>query len=130
MSQKVNPNLSHALYDFESKLPLAEAIASQGIKFDNGKAPLHLLNQEALLLTAQVFGFGAKKYAKHNWRKGINLTRILDSVMRHCIELQLGNDIDEESGLPHAAHAIAGLMMFMGINKDSPEFDDRYKNYE
>jgi hypothetical protein len=130
MSQKVNPNLSHALYDFESGMPLAEALTAQGLKFDNGKAPLHLLNQEALLLTAQVFGFGAQKYAKHNWRKGINLTRILDSVMRHCIELQLGNDIDEESGLPHAAHAIAGLMMFMGINKDSPEFDDRYKNYE
>jgi len=101
-----------------------------GIKHDQGKAPLHLLNQEALIETAKVFGYGAQKYSANNWRKGINLTRILNAVERHCMELQQGNDIDEESGLSHAAHAIAGLMMFMGINKHSPEYDDRYKNHD
>lgn len=131
MTQRDNPNLRHALHDFESRLgSVAEILQTTGVKYDAGKAPLHLLNQDALLETAKVFGFGAEKYAKHNWRKGIPLTRILDGVMRHCIELQKGNDIDPESGLPHAAHAIAGLMMFMGINKDSPEFDDRYKDYD
>jgi hypothetical protein len=131
MCQKESPNLKHALHDFESRLgAVAELLDSKGVKYDSGKAPLHLLNHEALLATAKVFGFGAQKYAKHNWRKGIELTRLLDSVGRHLLELQQGNDIDEESGLPHAAHAIAGLMMFMGVQKHSPEFDDRYKNYE
>lgn len=131
MPERVNPNQVHSIFDFESKLgPVHDLLARAGVKYDAGKAPLHLLNHDALLETAKVFGFGAEKYAKHNWRKGIPLTRILDGVMRHCLELQKGNDVDPESELQHAAHAIAGLMMFMGINKNSPEFDDRFKDYD
>lgn len=104
--------------------PVADSIV--GLKFDSDKAPLHLLDAGALRDVAEVFGFGAKKYAKHNWRKGIHTTRLLDSVGRHLLSLQEGVDIDEESQLKHAAHAICGLMMFIGTMRDNPEFDDRY----
>jgi len=96
-------------------------------KFDTGKAPLCLIDSDALLDVAQVFAFGEKKYARHNWRKGIEATRLLDAAQRHILELQAGRDIDSESGLNHAAHGIACLLMFMATMRDKPEFDDRYK---
>ena len=98
------------------------------IRYDDNKAPLHLLDTGALYDTAMVFGYGAIKYPPNNWRKGMDITRILNSVGRHVLALQNGEDYDEESGLKHAAHAISGLMMFIGTMRDMPEFDNRYNS--
>lgn len=43
----------------------------------------HLLPTHAILRLAQHFQAGAKKYQKNNWRKGIPLSRYLDSAFRH-----------------------------------------------
>jgi hypothetical protein len=98
-----------------------------GLKYDDGKAPLHLVDMDVLIDVANVFGYGAEKYAEHNWRKGMKITRLLNAAMRHIAELQKGIDTDPESNHSHAAHTIANLVMVSALLRDMPECDDRYK---
>jgi len=85
-----------------------------------------LLPVEALDIMARLYGFGAQKYAAHNWRKGYEWSKSYASLMRHATRFWAGEDIDEETGLPHLAgvsfHAFT-LMVFM---TEHPDFDDRF----
>jgi len=99
----------------------------KGSKYDNGKAPIHMIPEEAILGMAQAFGYGAKKYDRFNYRKGIELTRLNDSLMRHMLAFSQGIDKDEESGLSHLYHAAANVAMMIYMHENKPEMDDRDK---
>ena len=98
-----------------------------GIKHDTGKPPITLLDRDFLEGAAQVMRFGAEKYGRHNWCKGISHTRLADAAMRHLIAWASGEDIDPESGLPHIDHASASLNMLRGNQRLHPGLDDRFK---
>jgi hypothetical protein len=98
-----------------------------GQKFDNGKARLSLLDRYWLESVAQVMSYGAKKYSAHNWRRGISYSRLIDAAQRHLLAFNDGHDIDQESGLPHLAHASCCLMFLAWMAKERPDMDDRYK---
>lgn len=68
-----------------------------------------------------VFEYGAKKYGKpFTYRAGIPTCELLAAIIRHSICIQEGQLIDDESGLPHAAHVAANaLMMLSGQNEQS-----------
>jgi len=66
----------------------------------DGKGRMDLMPIRALFEVAKVFEEGSKKYAAHNWRKGIPLSRFMDSGMRHAAKYLRG-DRDE----PHDAMA-------------------------
>jgi len=60
---------------------------------------------------AYVLEFGAKKYARDNWRKGYtNKYSAADSLLRHLHKLMLGETHDEESGLHHIGHLMCNVM--------------------
>jgi hypothetical protein len=96
-------------------------------KFDVGKAEMHLLPPEALLGAAAVMGYGAKKYAAHNWRKATTWNRYYDAAMRHLVAWQTGEDLDPESGLPHLDHALCCLLMLSSLEKSKLGEDDRWR---
>lgn len=93
-------------------------------KFDSEKAPLALIDPRFTEEIARVCATGEKKYGKANWQ-GLQVERLLSAVKRHILEMEKSNDIDEESGLPHAAHAASGLMFINWIIRNRPEQDDR-----
>lgn len=97
----------------------------KGLKHDQGKPPVHMIPEEAILGAAEAFAYGAKKYSRFNYRNGLAFTRLTDSLTRHLLAFTKGIDIDEESGLPHTKLILANACMleFMRLNK--PEFDDR-----
>lgn len=99
-----------------------------GLKHDGNKPPVDLLSTDALEQIARVLGFGATKYARHNWRKGIAWSRVVAAAMRHLLAWKDGEDLDEESGLSHLAHAGCCVMFLLEYLKTHPEFDDRYKH--
>lgn len=101
---------------------------NSAIKFDSDKLPVNLLSSEALLQTAAVLKFGAKKYAEHNWRKGFLWSRPLAAAMRHLLAFNAGQDRDPESNLSHLAHAMCCIMFLLEFEKTHPELDDRYKD--
>lgn len=103
---------------------------TQGKKFDNGKAPITLIPSETLLGIAQVFGFGASKYGRHNFREGLAHSRCLDAAMRHLLAIVGGEDLDPESGMPHIYHAMCSLAMYDWQRLHHPELNDRYNKNE
>lgn len=64
-----------------------------------------LLPAAALQEIARVYAFGAKKYADHNWAKGYDWGLSIGALERHVAEFKKCNDLDDESGLHHLAHA-------------------------
>lgn len=98
-----------------------------GVKHDDGKAPLALLDADWIEGVAAVMGFGAKKYSANNWRAGLQVVRCLSAALRHIFKFIAGNDLDEESGLPHLDHAACCIMFARTMWKNRPDLDDRYK---
>lgn len=64
-----------------------------------------MIDPLALSVLAEVAGMGAEKYDDYNYLKGYKWSLSYDSLQRHIKAAWGGEDIDPESGLPHAAHA-------------------------
>lgn len=80
-------------------------MSETALKYDSGKPPLGLIPRSALVWEAAVMGFGASKYGRDNWRKGMEWSRLVDAALRHITAFNAGEDIDPESGLHHLGHA-------------------------
>lgn len=100
---------------------------SAGIKHDSNKPPINLVDPDYIEGLASVLGFGAKKYAAHNWRAGINYSRLIAAAYRHLGAINKGEDVDSESGLPHVYHLACSTMFLAGMMQTRPDLDDRYK---
>lgn len=96
-----------------------------GIKHDNGKPRLDLVDPKWLTTVAMVLGFGAEKYSDHNWRGGLSWSRLYAATQRHLLAFHSGEINDPESGLPHIAHATCNLMMLLKL-QEKPELNDLY----
>lgn len=104
-------------------LPLADT----GMKFDGEKPRMDLLDAQALEGLAAVLTFGAKKYAAHNWRKGISNSRLVAALLRHLFAILRGENVDPESGLPHIDH-VGCCWMFLSWNmKNRPDLNDLWR---
>lgn len=103
------------------------AKAATGVKYDAGKPDMSLISSVAITQLADVLTFGKKKYAANNWRKGMEWGRVISAVFRHLYAWLRGEDIDPESGLPHLAHAMCGLMFLIEYAETKKGKDDRYK---
>ena len=105
----------------ETKLTLEEELVlNKAAKFadrkNSGKVDTSFNPRAATLEWAKVWMFGAKKYARDQWKKlwgdqTINLA--LASANRHLLEIQEGNLFDEESGQTHAAHVMCNMAMII-----------------
>ena len=93
----------------------------EGTKFDGGKRRMDLIPHEALYAMADVLTFGAEKYDAHNWRKGLEHSRLYAAAQRHLTAYWSGETMDPESGLNHLAHAMTDIAMILGL----PGHDDR-----
>lgn len=99
----------------------------EGIKHDDGKLPLGLIPPEAQLAEAAILRHGAAKYGKHNWRKGLEYSRVIDAALRHIMAWIGGEDLDAESGLSHLAHARCCLGFLIAYEASGPQNDDRHR---
>lgn len=108
----------------------AREAAATGLKHDQGKEPLSLLSRTWLLGVGSVLAFGAKKYASHNWRGGIERSRLLSAALRHLLAYNEGEDLDPETGLSHLDHASCCLMFARELHETRPDLDDRFKQGE
>lgn len=100
---------------------------SGGLKYDSEKNRLDLLSPRWIDGVGAVLTFGAKKYAAHNWRKGLERSRLLGAALRHIFAYLKGEDYDPETGLLHLHHASCCLMFASELHYTKPETDDRYK---
>jgi len=71
------------------------------------KPKLSLVPGALMRACARALMYGAKKYAPHNWRRGMAVSECLDALERHSMALNDGEMFDVESGLHHLDHIIA-----------------------
>ena len=98
-----------------------------GRKDDGDKAPISLVDPDYIEGLAHVLGFGANKYAAHNWRGGIAYSRLISAAYRHLGAINRGEDLDPESGLQHVYHLACCNMFLAAMMQHRPDLDDRYK---
>lgn len=123
-----NPTDLKKVFDPRPESPTVNS--NVGIKHDQGKAPISLIPTVAIMGMADVFAFGAQKYGRHNFRKGMDHSRVLDAAQRHLLAIADGEDTDSESGKPHWAHALCCLAMYAFMHTAGVGKDDRYKKGE
>lgn len=79
--------------------------------------------------TVRVLEFGAKKYAKGNWAKGMSWSVCFTCTMSHLSKSFQGEEHDEESGINHLAHAMCNMLFLLGYRDLYPEGDDRLPEF-
>ena len=83
--------------------------ALKGLKHDDGKLKPRLIFEgfsRALSEVAKVGTFGANKYTENGWETVENgVARYTDAMYRHLLAESMGEELDAESELKHAAHA-------------------------
>lgn len=100
-----------------------------GKRFNQGKTRVDLLPADAVLKTAQVFTYGAKKYGERNWEKGMKWSNVLSSLERHFQAIKLGQDYDKETGFLHIDHILCNAMILSHYYENYMEGDDRLQPY-
>lgn len=98
-----------------------------GKRYNKGKAKLSMIMEVNAGLTAiaEVFEYGAKKYDRGNWRKGLPWTEIADSSLRHLSLFLAGENLDPESSLKHIHMAAWNLLVLSDMVQTRPDLDDR-----
>ena len=89
-------------------------------KYDHGKPDWSLVPLDTIEHIARVLSFGAQKYERNAWQSLPDFNeRYFAALMRHLSAWQRGELTDEESGLPHLAHALTNAM-FLLWNESQP----------
>lgn len=109
---------------FEAKL--TDLMSSGGLRYNSGKLRWSLVDFEALEDMVRVLEFGSKKYSDNNWKKGLSVNQICESLLRHTFEIMSGKNNDEESRLPLAGHILCNAMFLAYMLRFKKEFDDRF----
>jgi len=116
--------MNSPLYDETKETRTKSATGGEkGVK----KERFDLIPVEALQEVARVYGFGAEKYAAHNWRRGYEWSKSYAAMMRHANQFWQGEDKDEETGCSHLASVIFHAMALMVFVDEQPQYDDRFK---
>jgi len=84
----------------------------QALRYNTGKPELSFLLSAPYAMTglAEVFTEGAKKYPRDNWKKGFPKDQLVDSLLRHLMAYQNGQENDEETGCNHLNHVLWNAM--------------------
>lgn len=96
-------------------------------RFNAGKPPLSYIMEfrQALIGISQVAEYGAEKYSRYNWKKGLKYTQVIDSLLRHLCAYADGEDLDPETCLPHVDHIGWNALSLAEMTRIHPELDDR-----
>lgn len=87
-------------------------------KHDAGKWRFSLIPLCAIRSVIEVLEFGAKKYAPDNWKTVPDARiRYFDATIRHVTAWWDGEKNDNESGLPHLAHAVCCLLFLLWMDE-------------
>lgn len=89
-----------------------------GRKFDSDKPDYTLLPWDAVEQVVRVLDFGAKKYARDNWKHVPNAKqRYAAAAFRHMAAHAKGERLDPETGISHLAHAGCCILFLLALEK-------------
>lgn len=97
------------------------------LKYDQTKLPLSWVPKVLKEGIAAVLKYGAAKYTRDNWRKGLEWSRLVDSTMRHLECWNACEDLDRETKMSHLAHAATNIAFLMEYQDKQLGTDDRFR---
>lgn len=96
-----------------------------GERKNEGKVRYGLEPYRGRVQSVQNLMNGAKKYSDWNWARGMSWTTVLECIERHTMKIKMGEDIDAEDGLLHAAKIITNAQFLIEYFHTYPQGDDR-----
>lgn len=111
-------------------LKLGGDTPEQAMRFNEGKPKLSFILDfpKSLEEIARVLEKGAEKYERNNWKQGLPITEVEDSLLRHLLPFHNGIDLDAESMRHHLGHVIVNAMfMLEHLHMHGTKFDNRDK---
>lgn len=85
-----------------------------GVKNDQGKNRLDLVEPEFIEGVGEVLTFGANKYSENSWQDVEDAeNRYYAAAMRHLLAYRKGEKTDDESGLSHLKHVATNIMFLL-----------------
>jgi len=92
------------------------------------KPRLYLVPPTSIIYQALAMQDGAAKYGPYNWReKKVVASIYVDAAMRHILAWVDGEEVAQDSGYPHLAHALACLGIIVDALETGNLVDDRPK---
>lgn len=91
---------------------------NKALRYNQGKLQWNLVHFPSLEPMVQVLEYGAAKYSTSdesgvgNWKKPMDKQQILNSAMRHLVQLMEDEELDSESKLTHVGHLMCNLMFY------------------
>ena len=120
MFPAVTPEEEEAMKALADQMTQAADRMEAGMKFDSGKLDYTLVPWDGMDEVVKVLEFGAKKYARDNWKKVEHAeTRYLAAAFRHIIKYNEGELTDKETGLSHLAHATCCMLFLLALEKQN-----------
>lgn len=99
---------------------------SKGLKYDDGKDMWDLLPVDSLREIVKVLTHGSRKYSPRNWELGLEYNRPYGAALRHLTSFWEGEDLDDETGLEHLAHAACCILFLLSFQlREMKKFDNR-----
>jgi hypothetical protein len=99
----------------------------KGLRYNEGKLQWSLVDLTSFEGMVRVLMFGAQKYSRENWKKGLNILEIMDSMLRHLSAMMRGELIDPETGLPHNSHLQCNTMFFDYMVRTGATYEEALK---
>lgn len=97
----------------------------QALRYNEGKLKWSLVDWQSLEPLVRVLEMGAEKYSPNNWKKGMPVTQVSESLLRHMFAFLNGEDTDPESKIEHLGHVMCNAMFLTYILREKSHFDDR-----
>lgn len=124
--EEFKPNYAQIICQMHPSNGTCKDCGQVSVKKDDNKYDPSMLTIEMIELVSRVRMFGAKKYARNNFKiTGFKYTRSLAAALRHIFAYLNGEDNDPESGLSHLGHAICSLEHCIYDSVHHKENDDR-----
>lgn len=92
----------------------ANTVQKTGVKHDEHKNRLDLIEPEFIEGVGEVLTFGAEKYEPNSWQKVEDAeNRYYAALFRHLMAYRRGETVDSESGLSHLKHIACNAMFLL-----------------
>ncbi len=100
---------------FATGKKMLEDLANEGksLRHNAGKLKWSLMHYKSMECLIEVLMLGANQYGIDNWKIGLDLKEIQESIQRHLASLMDGELKDKDTNLFHVGHIMANCMFWM-----------------